>query len=513
MGPAAGPRHLRLALHSPAKADSIMRWTASFFRLLPVLAFLGHSAALGAGPRPNIIYILADDLGYGDLACYGQTKFATPHIDALAKRGIRFTQHYSGSTVCAPSRSALLTGLHTGRTPIRGNTEVLPEGQGPLPGTTVTLAERLQEAGYRTGLFGKWGLGYPGSEGDPLKQGFRRFYGYNCQRQGHHYYPYFLWDDNQRVLLWENFDRETGEYAPETIQRQALAFLEDRKEGEPFFLYYAHIIPHAEMYAPEADMARFRGRFGKERPYQGTDSGPEFRKGNYESQKEPRTAFAAMVTVLDRHVGEIVAKLDELGLSENTLILFSSDNGPHREGGHDPDFFDSNGPFRGYKRDLYEGGIRVPLIATWPGTIAPGRDSDHISAQWDLLPTFCEVAGLPVPAGLDGLSFLPELKGTGAQAPHQYLYWEFHELKGRVAIRKGKWKGVRYQVAVKPDSPLELYDLENDPGETKNVAARHPQVAARLDKLIKEARTPSPNPQFNFPAKRPSVPGADAHRR
>lgn len=438
---------------------------------------------------PNIIYILADDLGYGDVGYNGQEKFSTPNIDRLAEQGLVFTQHYSGSTVCAPSRSCLMTGLHTGHTPVRGNKEIQPEGQHPLPDTARTVAEILKEQGYVTGAFGKWGLGFPGSEGDPVNQGFDRFFGYNCQRLGHHYYPYYLWDNETKVDLPANEGQETGTYAPELIHEKTLAFIEENQD-KPFFLYVPSIIPHAELFAPEAYMEMFRGQFPPETPYEGVDEGERYRLGPYGSQPEPHAAFAAMVALLDDQVGEIVAKVKELGLEENTLIIFTSDNGPHREGGADPDYFDSNGPLRGYKRDLYEGGIRAPFVAYWPGVIEAGR-TDHISAFWDFLPTAAQLSGAEVPAGIDGISYLPTLTGKGEQLEHNYLYWEFHERGGRVAIRKGPWKGVRYDVLKTPDSPLELYDLSRDMGEENNVAKQHPEVVAELDSLLQRARTDS----------------------
>lgn len=443
------------------------------------------------GSTPNIVFILADDLGYGDLSSYGQTHFQTPHLDELAKTGMRFTQHYSGSTVCAPSRSVLMTGLHTGHTPIRGNKEIQPEGQHPLPADTDTLAKRLQAGGYTTGVFGKWGLGFPGSEGEPLAQGFDRFYGYNCQRLGHHYYPAHLWDDDVQIELPGNAMGASGQYAPHLIHQQTLDFIEDNQD-EPFFCFVASIIPHAEMVAPEDLMAKHRGKYGTEVPYEGTDAGPKFRKGPYQSQSHPKAAFAAMVELLDAQVGEIVATLERLGLRENTLIIFSSDNGPAQEGGADPHYFNSNGGLRGIKRDLYEGGIRVPMIASWPGKIHAGSESDHVSAFWDYLPTFAAIADLPTPDHLDGISFLPTLLGSGPQTQHEHLYWEFHEGGGRVAVREGKWKGVRYNVLKAPDGPLELYDLSKDPAETTNLAAEFPSVVARLNTLLEESRVPSP---------------------
>jgi arylsulfatase A len=451
-----------------------------------------------AAAKPNVIYIIADDLGYGDLSSYGQTRFSTPNIDALAKKGMLFKHHYSSAPVCAPARSSLMTGFHVGHGAVRGNSEVQPEGQQPLPVDTFTLAHMFKKAGYVTGVFGKWGLGAPGSTSEPLKMGFDRFYGFNCQRMAHHYYPYFLWNDNQREMLWENVGLETQQYAPDLIQEQALRFVENSKD-HPFFLYYAMIQPHAEMVAPEKYMAKYRGKFLPEKAYQGVDSGPDFRKHAYGSQAEAHAAFAAMVETLDEDVGEVMAKLQELGIADNTLVIFTSDNGPHQEAGHDPDYFNSNGGLRGYKRDLYEGGVRVPMIACWPGKISPGTVSDHVSAFHDVLPTMAQVTGQPIPQGIDGISFLPTLLQQGKQTQHTYLYWEFHELNGRVAIRKGNWKGVRYNVAVNPHSPLELYDLAADPKEVRNIASLHPEVVVELDGLIKNARTVSPIERFNFP--------------
>ncbi|MCG8525252.1 MAG: arylsulfatase [Opitutales bacterium] len=448
--------------------------------------------------KPNVIYILADDLGYGDLSAFGQVRLETPNIDSLAEKGMKFTQHYSGSTVCAPSRCALLTGKHIGHAVVRGNTRIMPEGQEPMPADTFTLAHMFKNAGYTTALFGKWGLGGPGSVSEPLKMGFDRFYGYNCQRHAHHYYPYFLWNDHQREMLWGNFGMETEDYAPHLIQYQALKFIEENKD-RPFFCYYAMIQPHAEMFAPEEYMKKHRGKYLPESSYEGTDSGKDFRKFAYGSQPEAHAAFAAMVEIMDEDVGELVAKLEDLGIADDTLIIFTSDNGPHMEGGHNPDYFNSNGGLRGYKRDLYEGGIRVPMIAYWPGEIPGDTTTDHISAFWDVLPTMTELIGEPTPEGIDGISFLPTLLQEGKQVEHQYLYWEFHERKGRIAIRKGNWKGVRHNVAINPDSPLELYDLSKDLSESINIADGHPEVVSELKALIRGARTISPIAKFNFP--------------
>lgn len=463
----------------------------SFVSLLLLTVSFGgiDSTAFGDEPgRPNVIYILADDLGYGDLGCYGQTKFETPHIDALARNGMRFTQHYSGSTVCAPSRCSLLTGMHTGHAVIRGNSEVEPEGQTPMPADTYTFAHHLQSAGYRTGLFGKWGLGAPGSQSQPLKMGFDRFYGYNCQRMAHCYYPAFIWDDDERQLLWGNVASKKEDYAPDVIHREAINFIRENKD-QSFMMFYAAVQPHADMVAPEDFMEKYRDKYLPESNYE---------EDYYAAQPEAHAAFAAMVNVLDNYVGDLVNELKRQGIEDNTLIIFTSDNGPHLEGGHDPDYFDSNGELRGYKRDLYEGGLRVPMIASWPGKIQPGSTSGHVSAFWDFLPTLAELTGKPLPKQVDGVSMLPTLLGNhDQQVKHEYLYWEFPVYEGRVAIRRGDWKAVRYE-ATKVTSRLELYDIGADPSETKDLAASNPEVAKELDVLIRRARSASPNPKFNF---------------
>ncbi len=449
------------------------------------------------GDKPNIIYILADDLGYGDLSSYGQQKFTTPNIDKLAEEGMLFTQHYSGSTVCAPSRSALLTGMHTGHTVVRGNKEIQPEGQYPIPDNTYTLAEAMKKVGYVTGAFGKWGLGYPGSEGDPLNQGFDSFFGYNCQRMGHNYYPRHLWANHDSLVLSENFGKKKGVYAPELIHEKTLDFIEVNKE-HPFFLYVASIIPHAELAAPEEVLSKYRGKFLPEKAYEGVDSGPEYRLGPYESQKETHAAFVSMVQILDGQVGEIMAKLDKLGIADNTIVIFTSDNGPHTEGGADPDYFDSNGPFKGVKRDLYEGGIRVPMIVKWPGKVKAGSKTEQVSTFWDVFPTFTSIVGGDSPNDIDGISFLPTLLGNeDQQEKHEYLYWEFHEKGGRQAVRMGDWKGVKYNVIKNPDAPIELYDLSTDVGESNNVAEDHPEIVKKIEDILKEARTPSEVYKFN----------------
>ena len=437
---------------------------------------------------PNIIYILADDLGYGDLSCYGQKKFKTPHIDALAKQGMKFTQHYSGSTVCAPSRCSLLTGLHTGHCPVRGNAEVKPEGQEPMPADTYTVARFLQDEGYRTGCFGKWGLGAPGSVSEPLKMGFDRFYGYNCQRIAHCYYPAFLWNDDEREMLWGNVTNRETDYAPDFIHEKALEFIRENKD-QHFFLYYAAVQPHADMVAPKSVMKQHSGKYGEETPFPGR---------GYRRQPEPRAAFAAMVQTLDDYVGDIMAELKAQGIADNTLVIFSSDNGPHVEGGHDPEYFNSNGDYRGHKRDLYDGGTRVPMIASWPGKIRADSTSNHLSAFWDFLPTVSDLLGKPLKGPTDGISMLPTLYGVAGQKQHKFLYWEFAERGGRVALRMGKWKGVRYNATANPNSPLELYDLSVDVGEMIDVAAENPEVVSEMRILMEDVRTVPENPRFDY---------------
>lgn len=462
--------------------------------LLGLTQVAGLSAL--AADKPNIIYILADDLGYGDLSCYGQKRFQTPNIDRMAREGMLFTQHYAGCAVSAPSRSSLMTGQTTGHTPIRGNKEYNTEGQWPLPANTVTIAKLLKEAGYATGGFGKWGLGYPGSEGDPNHQGFDEFYGFNCQRLAHNYYPSYLWDNQKKVMLEENSGDKFGAYAPNLIHQRALQFMEKNK-NKPFFLYYPTTIPHAEMFAPKEYLEKFSGKLEPEKKFDGAKPGsPGFRNGAYGTQPETHAAFAAMVTLLDHQVGELFAKLKELGLEKNTIIIFSSDNGPHKEGGGDPDYFDSNGPLRGYKRDLYEGGIREPMIAWWPGKIKGGSTTNLVSAFWDVMPTLTDIASLKTPGNIDGISFLPTLLGKGEQKKHETMYWEFHEQGGRQALRKGNWKLVKYQVFDPKLTTTELYNLESDPGETTNVAEKHPDLVAELSKLMAQSRVPSDI--FNF---------------
>lgn len=455
--------------------------------------------------QPNIIYILADDAGWGDFSCYGQEKFSTPNIDALAESGIRFTDHYAGSSVCAPSRSTLLTGQHTGHTPIRGNKEVMPEGQVPIPGATFSLPKMLKSEGYATGMFGKWGLGYPQSEGAPNAQGFDEFYGYNCQRLAHTYYPLYLRHNGTKVPLPANTEGHAT-YTHDMIHEQALSFIDQNKE-KPFFLYLPYTIPHAEMVVPQDSIFQmFKEKYPQGKPFvskanhdPNLSHEDRFYKGVYGDQEYPRAAFATMMYYLDNAVGDVMKKVKEHGLEENTIIIFSSDNGPHKEGGADPYYFQSFGPFKGVKRDLYEGGIRVPMIVSWPKTIAGKTVSDHPSAFWDVLPTVADIVGVELSKdkNIDGISFLPTLLGKNEnQEKHDYLYWEFHEKGGRRAVRMGNWKAVQYNL--KKKKKIEIYDLSKDPSESENLAKQHPELVKKAQKIFDEARTSSK--EFPFPA-------------
>ena len=406
--------------------------------------------------KPNIVLIIADDLGYGDVGFNGQKLIKTPHLDKLAASGMKFNQFYAGTSVCAPSRSALLSGLHTGHTYIRGNKGVLPEGQEPIADSVVTMAEVLKTAGYTTAAYGKWGLGPVGSVGDPNKQGFDYFYGYNCQTLAHRYYPNHLWNNGQKVVLEakENLIQNKI-YAPDLIQEKAIGFIKEQSSKQPFFLFLPYILPHAELIAPDDSLLQYYKNKFQEKPYKGQDYGPNATGGGYASQQYPRAAFAAMVARLDLYVGQVVAQLKAQGLDKNTLIIFSSDNGPHIEGGADPKFFKSSGPFKGVKRDLYEGGIREPFVASWQGVIKPNSESNHIGAFWDLLPTFAELAGAKSRKGIDGRSFANVLTGKGKAPQHDFLYWEFHEQGGKQAVRQGKWKAIRFNAIENPNAPVE----------------------------------------------------------
>lgn len=433
-----------------------------------------EDAAARAGLRnpPNIIFILADDLGYGDLGCYGQTQIKTPQLDRLAAQGMRFTNCYAGSTVCAPSRCALMTGRHMGHARIRGN------GQVPLTPEDITVAEVLKSQGYATGIFGKWGLGEADTTGVPNAQGFDQWFGYLNQHHAHNYYPDFLWRNREQEripgnVVVNNVATKRAVYSQDLFLREALGFL-DRHQRERFFLYLPFTSPHANNEA---------GKLGMEVP---SDE-------PYSNQPWPQAQknHAAMITRLDREVGRILARLEELQLAERTMVFFSSDNGPHKEGGADPQFFHSAGPLRGIKRDLYEGGIRVPMIVRWPGHVAASSTSDLPWAFWDVLPTLAELAGAKSPEGLDGLSVVPTLVGAdhaGHEQPrHEFLYWEFHERGFKQAVRAGDWKLIRFGLPGR----VELYNLATDLGETHDVAQDHPDIVTRLTALMNTARVDS----------------------
>ncbi|MBP7143158.1 MAG: arylsulfatase [Opitutaceae bacterium] len=409
-------------------------------------------AASLPGRPPNVIFILADDLGYGDIGPFGQKLIKTPNLDRMAAEGTRYVQSYTGATVCAPSRCSLMTGLHNGHAAIRGNREIKPEGQQPMPANTLTVAHLFKEAGYTTGATGKWGLGYPGSTSTPDKMGFDFFFGYNCQLLAHNYYPDHLWRNNQRVEL----DGKT--YSHDLIAGETLEFIR-RNRSHPFFLYAAFTIPHSKLQVPDL------GPYGNE-PW-----------------SENLKTIAAMITRLDRDVGRILALVKELGIDENTLVFFASDNGAVWR----DELFNHSGPLRGYKRDMYEGGIRSPTIARWPGHISKGATNDQVWAFWDFLPTMADLIGAKAPAGLDGISVLPALLGHG-KISHPPLYYEFHERGFHQAARMGDWKAVR----LGSREPIQLYDLPRDPSETTDVAAGHPEIVAKFEQFLKEARTDTP---------------------
>lgn len=444
----------------------------------------------GAEEKPNIVFILADDLGYGDLGCFGQETLATPHIDRLAAGGMKLTRHYAGSTVCAPSRCVLMTGLHTGHCTVRGNNEVV------LGPGDVTIAMRLREEGYRTGCFGKWGVGNPPPRTDPNDFGFDEFFGYVNMFHAHNFWPEFLIRNGEIEKLGNELDdswkaderyamgapREGAgvakvkkDYAPHLITDEAIRFLED-SAGGPFFLYFALNMPHTNN---EAGRAPWND--GMEVPDHGPFAGKDW--------PDPEKGFAEMMRIIDGYVGRVVAKLEELGVAGNTLVVFSSDNGPHQEGGHEMEFFDSNGHLRGMKRDLYDGGVRVPTIASWPGRIEAGSESGRLSGFQDWFATFEDLAGLEASEEIDGISLAATLDGSEPESDHEFLYWEFIEKGGRKAVTTAKWKAVQLDT-LRERKPTELYDLENDPSETKNVAAEHPDIVKKLEGWIEGAHTP-----------------------
>ncbi len=450
-----------------------------------------------AQDKPNIIFILADDLGYGDLSCYGQKKITTPNIDRIANMGMRFTRHYSGSTVCAPSRCSLMTGLSTGKTYIRGNrgSGYNADGDLDMPQDTLILPKALKEAGYVTGLYGKWGLGATESPSAPLKMGFDKFFGFVGQRMAHYYYPPYLWDGDKKYPLPENENNAKKTNSAILIQEKAMEFVkENAKSKKPFFLYYATTIPHAEMQAPDSEMRKFIGKFGEEKPF--IQSNP---KSTYNSQPNPKAAFAAMMGILDKNVGEILDFLEKEGLMENTIIFFTSDNGCHKEGGHDPLYWNSSGGLRGGKRDLYEGGIRTPMLICWKGKIAPASDTNHISAFWDIFPTISDIISCAKPKDTDGLSFKPLLFGQNSDTPkHDYLYWEFHEQGGKTAIIKDNFKLIKFNAKNEDKIYYELFDLSKDPSENNDISKSSPEILSKLKPVLNSARTPSPVEAFNF---------------
>jgi arylsulfatase A-like enzyme len=437
--------------------------------LLVAAFFLAFTTAANAAEDapPNIVFIMADDLGYGDLGCYGQRVIQTPRIDELARQGRRFTQCYAGSTVCAPSRCVLMTGIDTGHCRVRGNSLV------PLVDADVTVAEVLREAGYETAMFGKWGLGEPDSSGLPTRQGFDHWFGYLNQHHAHNYYPEYLWDGESRYEISANRDSAREVYTHDLFVDRALEFLRGEHE-RPFFLYLPFTLPHAN----------------NERGGQTGDGMEVPNYGGYADRDWPAPVrgHAAMISYLDASVGQILDALDHLGLAAGTIVLFTSDNGPHREGGADPTFFNSSGPLRGIKRALYEGGIRVPMIVRWPGHVEAGSESNYAWSFADVLPTAAEIAGTKPPEDITGVSIVSALTSPPNTGPsREYLYWEFHERGFHQAILDGDWKAVRHGI----NGEIELYDLASDLGEEHNVAAQHPDVVARIAELLRDARTDS----------------------
>lgn len=432
--------------------------------------------------KPNVIYILADDLGYGDIEPYGQQIIKTPHLTQMASEGMLFTQHYAGSTVSAPSRGSLMTGMHTGHSQIRGNKEIAPEGQQPMEGDTYTIGKMMKAEGYATGLFGKWGLGYPESPSIPSKMGFEEFYGYNCQRQAHSYYPSHLWKNQEKVILEGNKNGERNTYSQELIHQEALQFIRNNKD-KPFFAMLTYTLPHAELNLPHDSIYHIYEDKFEETPY----------SGGYHDSEKPRASFAAMVSLLDKYVGEVMQELTELSIDDNTIIIFTSDNGPHMEGGADPEFFNSNGPLRGFKRDLYEGGIRVPMIVRYPEKVQANTTTDHISAFWDIMPTLADLTNVQIPASeqTDGISFLSTLLDEGKQKEHEHLYWEFHEGGGRLALRERDWKMVVLNAKSEDNEKVELYNLASDIGETNNLVDKEPEKAKAMYTKMKSLRKES----------------------
>lgn len=437
------------------------------FLLLTIPAFAG---------KPNILFILADDLGYGDLSCYGQTGFQTPSIDRLAAGGIRFTEHYSGSTVCAPARASLMTGKDTGHTAIRGN------GSFELPASETTVATLLRQAGYHTALIGKSCV--TGNTQTPetlARHGFDYFYGTTHHVDGHFRYPKFLYENTERIDFPDNKLHTGSHYDLDFYTGKALAHVDAQSADKPFFLLFSIPVPHASINLPEESIP-----------------GKPVKHPHYTRVANPQKSYVGLMERIDRTVGALTDKLREKDLLDNTIVILTSDNGPHFEGGYNPAMLKSSGILRGHKRDLYEGGIRVPFIAHWPAAIKPGRMSSHPSAFWDFLPTVCELAGIPMPGNIQGISYLPTLMGEDGQAAHKHLYWELNEQGGRQALRAGDWKIVRYDLNNNPAGPIELYNLREDPSETTNLAAKQPDVLEKLTAMLETARIPCP--LFPWPA-------------
>ncbi|MEQ1862459.1 MAG: arylsulfatase [Chthoniobacteraceae bacterium] len=469
--------------------------------LRPFLLALVLACTAVAADKPNIIFILADDLGIGDVGAYGGTKIKTPNIDRIAAEGMKFTGFYSGHSVCAPSRCTLMTGQHTGHSAIRNNAQRTTggEGQAPMPPGTVTVAQLLKKAGYATAIVGKWGLGMPEDKSSPLSFGFDHHYGYLCQGMAHTFYPPYLWRDDAKETLAGNPEYSYGQkgvietdgkvYSADLIGGDALTWVRKQKE-QPFFLYFASTVPHLSLQVPDDSLAQYKGKW-PETPFTTSK--------HYSNHDTPRAAYAAMITRFDRDIGRLLDLLKELNLDEKTLVIFSSDNGAvFPLSGTDPVFFGSTGGLRGYKQDLYEGGIRTPFLARWPGRVKAGSTSAHMGAFWDMMPTFCDIAGVAAPAGTDGISIAPTLLGRPGQKQHEHLYWEYHSGGGAQAVRFAEWKAIRNGAKKAPDSTPELYNLKADPAEKTNVATTNPEIAAKAAALLKSARTPSEQAQWNF---------------
>ncbi|GAB5404540.1 MAG: arylsulfatase [Aureliella sp.] len=502
-----------MMLSRKQRTSAILALVTALTSTIATSSSAAEPAMKGAGERPpNIVFILADDLGYRELGCYGQGKIKTPNIDRLASQGMRFTQHYCGNAVCAPSRCVLLTGKNPGHAFVRDNRSTPPEGQWPIPPSEVTIQELLSEAGYATGAFGKWGLGGPDSTGTPQRQGVDRFFGYLCQAHAHSYYPSYLWEDNQHVALENdppvnghakfpkdadpndraNYAQFQGtDYAPDRINAAALNFVREHKD-EPFFLYYPSVIPHVALHVPDEDLQQYTSLGWNDPPF------TKAKGFGYTPHFTPRAAYAAMITRLDMYVGRLLNLLDELELADNTLVVFSSDNGTtHLKDEVDYDFFASVGELRGLKGSLYEGGIRVPTIVRWPGKTPPDSTTDYVSGFEDWLPTLLAAAqaGDSTPPNLDGVNLLKTIQGE-KQSAREYLYREFNGYGGQQCIRVGDWKAVRQQLR-KGKLNVQLYNLADDPGEQNDVAKENPDMVAKLSAMMRAARVPS----ADFPQK------------